>query len=384
MTDITIVKCDNKHDRFQKDFTSQYYWLFNQIKEFKEKLPKELSVNERKNKYLIFEKELQVKIDSNLRKDSSNQLLLDYVRYSAFYYIYKDLVMLGKDIENPVEKNLFYAFLNDSIIFNDKALITSCYRNFLNHYAAYVEQKSNEKVFVNGKSKEQIKQELFAKRLESKMAIRKGIWSECLGASTLFQLVIAKEEDFTASEIDYYINLVQKKFTDKYVQQLLSSMLISEQIRIKERENKDSPLGVTDKTSVASMPGERLFNEILTNNKGKVIYVDIWATWCSPCKEQFPYSMKMHEIFKEKDVTFVYLCCQSQKEAYQNTLKKYHLEGEHYLLENDQYEYFQKRFLINGVPRYILIGKSGEIINRDASRPDSEQIIIEINKLINK
>lgn len=89
-------------------------------------------------------------------------------------------------------------------------------------------------------------------------------------------------------------------------------------------------------------------------------------------------------MFDLNDVSFVYLCCRSQKEVSQNVIKKYQLKGTHYFLDRNQYEYFEKKFLIAGIPRFILIDKSGKIVNSTASLPNSNETISEFNRLINE
>lgn len=383
LIDINIITCDEKHDKFQKSFAEQNYWINKEIKFSDDNLPKRISIQELKTRYFAFEKELHEKIDSRIDNKSSNQLLYNYLRNTATYSIYKDIIRLGKDIENPQERSLFYSFLTDSIIFNKNALITSSYRIFLNNYKAATESVSKTTSFTINKTKEERDQKLITKDIEKKMALTKGVWAEFQAASTIYNSVITKEEEFTASAIDYYLELTLEKITDKYIQQLMLSMLTKAQKAIIVRDNIHIPNSSELKTFEESMPGEKLFNEILAENKGKVIYIDIWATWCSSCIQLFPDAKKLHEMFEGKNVSFVYLCCRSQKEASQNLIKKHQLKGTHYFLDRIQYEYFEKRFLISGIPRFILIDKSGKIISSDAPRPDSEQTIVGINKLIN-
>lgn len=116
---------------------------------------------------------------------------------------------------------------------------------------------------------------------------------------------------------------------------------------------------------------KEIFNEILANNKGKVVYMDVWATWCGPCLEQMPNSKKLEKNFKDKNVSFVYLCVNSDKAKYLATLDKLQLGGQHYFLTNQQSRDLFKMFDMPGIPYYILVDKEGTIKEQgNHLRPD--------------
>jgi len=133
-----------------------------------------------------------------------------------------------------------------------------------------------------------------------------------------------------------------------------------------------------------SLSGENLWDKILAENNGKVIYLDIWATWCSPCKKLIPHSQRMHEKLKDEGISFAYLCGRSKRETWENVIREYQIEGTHVLLSREQYNYMINKFSISGIPHYILINQEGTIIDSDAPRPDSEKIYATIKSLIRK
>lgn len=383
LIDINAISYDDNHHNFQKEFNKQNRWIHNQINHFKKGLSKNVSRNELKIKFLNFEKILHQKVDSRIKDKQSNELIYNYLKNSSTYSLYKDIIRLGKDIENVEDKQLFYSFLTDSITFNKHTLITSNYRVFLSYYSRFVEPLDTMGVLSTGKSSEQIKKEKITQKIENAQKLRIGIWSDYLVASNIRSSVIEKEEEFNVSTVDYVIKLVQEKIKDSYTRQLITSMLEKEKLSIIERDNisitSDYELKNTSKYTEND-----LYDEILTKNRGKVIYMDFWGTWCSPCIKQFPYSKKLHSKFEDKDVSFVFLCCKSQKEAAENVIKKHKLKGQHYILNQKQYEYFEKQFEIVGLPRYILIDKQGKVYSKNASRPASEKTELEIEKLLGK
>ncbi|TFF40237.1 TlpA family protein disulfide reductase [Mucilaginibacter psychrotolerans] len=116
--------------------------------------------------------------------------------------------------------------------------------------------------------------------------------------------------------------------------------------------------------------------------KGKVIYIDFWATWCGPCLQEMPGSKKLRDKFLNQEVVFLYLCVQSEERAWRGVIANLDIQGEHILLNNKQYQTLSKKFALNGIPHYVLIDKNGRIKNDNASRPSDRQTAIEITQLL--
>ncbi len=123
-----------------------------------------------------------------------------------------------------------------------------------------------------------------------------------------------------------------------------------------------------------------ILDEIITKNKGKVIYVDCWATWCSPCMGEMPNSKALMREFKGKDVAFVFLCLNSQEDIWRSTVDSLKIEGQHYFLTKKQSNDLRFLLKIQGIPYYILYGKDGSISEQPTLRPG--QMKNRINKLL--
>ena len=74
--------------------------------------------------------------------------------------------------------------------------------------------------------------------------------------------------------------------------------------------------------------GEELFHEILKLYRGKIVYLDVWGVWCTPCKQQMQYVPFVKQAMKGKDVVFLYLANNSSEVSWKNTIKEYKLIGE--------------------------------------------------------
>lgn len=132
--------------------------------------------------------------------------------------------------------------------------------------------------------------------------------------------------------------------------------------------------------------GKALFEELIKPYKGKVIYVDFWGTWCGPCKENMKYVKDIKNKFKGQDVVFMYFANNSPESSWKNIIKEMDLTGEnviHYRLPDNQEKLIELMFSVNKFPTYLLINKSGEVVNIDAASPiKGETAIKQIMELL--
>lgn len=114
--------------------------------------------------------------------------------------------------------------------------------------------------------------------------------------------------------------------------------------------------------------------------KGKYIYIDVWATWCGPCRGELPALKELEEKYAGKDIHFVSLSCDKNKKAWENMVKKDNLKGIQLHMGTDKT--FMDAYLINGIPRFILLDREGNIISANMTRPSDPQTIEKFNQLL--
>ena len=120
------------------------------------------------------------------------------------------------------------------------------------------------------------------------------------------------------------------------------------------------------------------------DNPNKILYVDVWSTWCGPCLNQMPFSKELYNKVDSSQVAFVYICINSTEGDWKKVIKDNAISGKHYLLGREKLEEFTKcnNISLYGVPHYILIGKNGAIINKNAPCPSSQGCLETINSFI--
>lgn len=125
--------------------------------------------------------------------------------------------------------------------------------------------------------------------------------------------------------------------------------------------------------------GTEILKKIISDNKDKVIYIDCWATWCGPCIAEMPNSRKLMTELKDKNIEFIFLCCNSPVNAGKKKVEDLKLGGTHYFLSQDQTNYIQKELAFSSYPNYVLIDKKGNIVS---SSPVNSPSNIETKKKI--
>ena len=132
-------------------------------------------------------------------------------------------------------------------------------------------------------------------------------------------------------------------------------------------ENSDlaNAASLRPSTDVEGMSdGENIFHKIIEPYKGRIVYLDIWGTWCGPCKRNLKESWKVKEALKDYDIVYLYLANCSSDESWKNVIKEYNLTGPncvHYNLPEDQQSAIENYVGVNGYPTYKLIDKQGNI-----------------------
>lgn len=117
----------------------------------------------------------------------------------------------------------------------------------------------------------------------------------------------------------------------------------------------------------------------LEEYKGKYLYIDLWATWCGPCKRELPELQRLAEVFKDKNITFIGLSTDYKKEAWEKRVKEGDMPGvQLYIGPNNS---FPRAYNINGIPRFILLAPDGTIINNNMMRPSAPEIADYLSKL---
>uniref|UniRef100_UPI00404B6B5A TlpA family protein disulfide reductase n=2 Tax=Flavobacterium sp. TaxID=239 RepID=UPI00404B6B5A len=122
---------------------------------------------------------------------------------------------------------------------------------------------------------------------------------------------------------------------------------------------------------------ELSFEEVLTKHKGKIVLVDFWASWCSPCREEIPFLEKLKSVYNENQLQVIQISIDKDYEAWERASKLENLSHDEnsYIITNWIKSNLYKDFKISTIPRYLLFDKNGKIINENAPRPSDKNLV---------
>lgn len=140
------------------------------------------------------------------------------------------------------------------------------------------------------------------------------------------------------------------------------------------------------------------FNTLLNTFKGKIVYVDIWATWCVPCRKelQLKKELKSFEEFTLKNnIIVLYICADKNGNSWKQFISANNLTGYHILVNRSINETLHTTFSTiqrrNGmmkksfyIPRHLIIDQTGNVVDSAAERQGNSSVYLKINKLLAK
>ncbi len=128
----------------------------------------------------------------------------------------------------------------------------------------------------------------------------------------------------------------------------------------------------------------------LSDLKGKYVYIDVWATWCGPCKAEIPSLKKVEEAYHGKNIAFVSISVDDDrshggswdkaKADWKKMVADKELGGIQLFAPKGWSSEFVKNYSINSIPRFLLIDPQGNIVDANAPRPSSSALIELLNK----
>lgn len=134
---------------------------------------------------------------------------------------------------------------------------------------------------------------------------------------------------------------------------------------------------VKDEVELTAFNGEQItMSQALDKHRGKVIYLDFWASWCSPCLKTIPDAKQLQKEYKGKDVVFMYLSIDEEVDKWHAASEEHLLFGATpgYLVTNKKRSRNLDYLNVTSIPRYMIYNRTGELVEGDAPRPGTAQV----------
>lgn len=196
------------------------------------------------------------------------------------------------------------------------------------------------------------------RNLNKYFGLEQGLVSDIMYAQHEASMLTGMQKPFSEADKNRIRENISNTFIAEY---LIKESDVRERLRAETFEANKSKTGyVINETPKAE--SDKLFDAIVEKYKGKIVYVDFWATWCGPCRGGIERIKSLKEELKDKEIEFVYITNPTSPLDTWSMMVP-NIKGEHYRLSTDEWNYLASRFNINGIPHYVLVDKDGIIIN---------------------
>ena len=130
--------------------------------------------------------------------------------------------------------------------------------------------------------------------------------------------------------------------------------------------------------------GEALLKKLIEPYKGKFVLLDIWGTWCGPCKEALSHSTEEYARLNDFDIEYLYLANNSPQNSWENVIKEYNVSGDnvaHYNLPQEQQAAIERYLNVHAWPTYKLFDRDGNLLDLEVNPRDLENLARLLGKL---
>lgn len=123
----------------------------------------------------------------------------------------------------------------------------------------------------------------------------------------------------------------------------------------------------------------------LSDFRGKVVVVDVWATWCEPCKRMMPLFHQLEQELKDENIAFINVCVGTwvESDLWREMAEEFQIEDNTSFVSGWKSD-FVKDYHITGVPRYMIFDEEGRIVSVKAPNPLKPELKELIIKTLNK
>lgn len=288
----------------------------------------------------------------------------DYAGNLRLYIVKK--FNINRELDTISISAEYYATYEDFLNYMNPSVQSSKYNYYLSGYLSYLQMK-NYLLFKEVTDRDSVTIDLIIKNFT-------GYAKEKILSSDFY----SKLSRFNIEFFEKYKDV----FDEQVKNEEFKEIVYNKYENTKELLAKPMPEGAVLKDLNDSINIDLSFEKIINNYKGKVIYVDFWASWCGPCIAEMPNSLKLQEKFKGQDIAFIYISVDNDPVGWKQFIKVLQIKGDHYRVNKVVKEEINELFNVRYIPRYILIDKDGKVVDDKAKRPGNKEVVKDMEILL--
>lgn len=280
-------------------------------------------------------------------------------------YLISKGVILTESEKQTIKASETYLKLESTIKISDiskKMFTTNTYNEF------FIKHKDVRDELVNQKEKES--QFAYYKKM---LGIQPGLATDIILSQDVCKSMAAELKPIS----DTKLRKIQDQLTTPFIAYYIA--LFNQQTKNASEANKK--ILESNGNNVSQTIADSVLGSILKKYKGKVVYVDFWATWCGPCRFGIDLIEPLKEKMTDKDVVFVYIT--NHTSPLDTWLKLTPtIKGEHFRVSEDQWNFLKNKYKITGIPHTMLVDKNGVVRNSEVIDRDNGTLKAEFEKLL--
>lgn len=348
------------------------------------------------NPYLNQQAEKIKTVQNSAAKTAIKKIITEEINYYTTYLF--DIFVRTANLQKQTQDSLILKIFANSKFLGHPEIPGSSYYNFLESYLEYLEKMA----FLKAKADKIPPNKplpIYGFSLDSGKTL-----AQEKGKDYISWIAAVKNLPNTSFERYFYQKIVllyyeknlahlrplatafQSQFKKSIYLKDITTKVDDLKQKLQENEKNESIIVVDGYENINSI------YDVVKELKGKVIYLDIWGTWCGPCKQELRYVPELKAKFKNKDVAFVYLDMDDDKQdaIWKQFMKINQMEGYHIRKNRKNIQPFWDELLADAVdkqqyyPQYFIFDKEGKLVVTKAKRPsDKEELYKQIEKYLN-